>query len=145
MGRTKRKMVRILRPELFEKAKEIVLKFEAKMVEDGIKKPEKLSDSKINAIMLKTCLSLWGEGDDLHFVSAKRNFEQAVDIVCQLADDNTHKLMAALSDWLDLEIVYRREGKRCYFSFTRADGKQMNLEIEAGQVSPSESQGVRVH
>ena len=138
-------MVRILHPELFEKGKQAILKFEADMVEQGIKKPEKLSDSKINAIMLKTCLSLWGEGDDLHFVSAKRNFEQAVDIVNQLADDSTHKLLAALSDWLDLEIVYRRERNRCYFSFKRADGKQMDLEIEAGKISPSDAQRIRVH
>ena len=85
MPRTKRKMVRILHPELFEKGKGIVLKFEAEAVKQGIKKPEKLSDSKINAIMLKTCLSLWGEGEDLYLCSAKRNFEQAVEIVNQLA------------------------------------------------------------
>ena len=85
MPRTKRKMVRILHPELFEKGKQAILKFEAEAVKQGIKKPEKLSDSKINAIMLKTCLSLWGEGEDLYLCSAKRNFEQAVEIVNQLA------------------------------------------------------------
>ena len=145
MPRTKRKMVRILHPELFEKGKQAILKFEAQMVEQGIKKPEKLSDSKINALMLKTCLSLWGEGDDLYIVSAKRNFEQAVGIANQLADDSRHKLLAALAECLDLEIVYRREENRCSFSFTRPDGKQMNLEIEAGKISPSDAQKIRVH
>ena len=46
MPRTKRKMVRILHPELFEKGKQAILKFEAEAVKQGIKKPEKLSDSK---------------------------------------------------------------------------------------------------
>ena len=41
--RPKRKMVRILHPELFEKGKQAILKFEAEAVEQGIKKPEKLS------------------------------------------------------------------------------------------------------
>ena len=140
MPRTKRKMVRILHPELFEKGKQAILRFEAEA-----KKPEKLSDSKINAILLKTCLSLWGEGDDLYLCSAKRNFEQAVGIANQLADDSRHKLLTALSECLDLEIVYRREGNRCSFSFTRPDGKQTDLEIEAGKISPSESQSIRVH
>ena len=72
MPRTKRKMVRILHPELFEKGKQAILKFEAEAAEAGIKKPEKLSDSKINAIMLKTCLSLWGEGEDLYIVSSAK-------------------------------------------------------------------------
>ena len=115
------------------------------MVEQGIKKPEKLSDSKINAILLKTCLSLWGEGDDLYLCSAKRNFEQAVEIVNQLDADRTHKLLAALSELFDVEIVYRRQGNLCHFSFTRPDGKQMDLEIEAGKVSPSDAQRIRVH
>ena len=145
MPGTKRKMVRILDSGLFEKAKGIVLKFEGQMVAQGIKKPEKLSDSKINAIMTKTCLSLWGEGDDLYLCSAKRNFEQAVEIANQLADDSRHKLLAALAECLDMEIVYRREGNRCSFSFTRRDGKQMDLEIEAGTVSQSESEVVTVH
>ena len=145
MPRTKRKMVRILRPELFEKGKQVILKFESEMVEQGIKKPEKLSDSKINAIMLKTCLSLWGEGEDLYLCSAKRNFEQGVEIVNQLDADRIHKLLAALSEWLDLEIIYRRSGNLCHFSFTRSDGQLMELTIEAGKVSQSESEVVTVH
>ena len=145
MPRTKRKMVRILHPELFEKGKQAILRFEGQQEAAGIKKPEKLSDSKINALMLKTCLSLWGEGDDLYIVSAKRNFEQAVGIANQLADDSRHKLLAALAECLDLEIVYRREGNRCSFSFTRTDGKQIDLEIEAGKISPSDAQRIRVH
>ena len=145
MPRTKRKMVRILDSGLFEKGKEIVLKFEAEAVKQGIKKTEKLSDSKINAIMLATAISVWGEGKDLYLCSAKRNFEQAVEIANQLADDSRHKLLAALAECLDLEIIYRREGNRCSFSFTRPDGKQMDLEIEAGKLSPSDAQRIRVH
>ena len=38
MPRTKRKMVRILRPELFEKGKQAILKFESEMVEQGNQK-----------------------------------------------------------------------------------------------------------
>ena len=145
MPRTKRKMVRILHPELFEKGKQAILKFEVQQAAAGIKKQEKLPDSKIVAIMLKTCLSLWGEGEDLYLCSAKRNFEQAVEIVNQLDADRIHKLQTALSEWLDLAITYRREGNLCHFSFTRSDGQLMELTIEAGKVSQSESEVVTVH
>ena len=133
-------MVRILHPELFELARQALLKFEAEMVAQGIKKPEKFPDSKINAVVLKTCLSLWGIGDDLYLCSARRNFEQAVHIVNQLADESTHKLLTGLSEWLDIEIVYQRKGNRCHFSFTRSDGEKMARAIEAGKVEPSDSQ-----
>ena len=46
-GTKRLKQVRILHPELFELGKQAILKFESDMVEAGLKKPEKLSDSKI--------------------------------------------------------------------------------------------------
>ena len=53
-----------------------------------------------------------------------------------------HKLLSALSELLDLEIVYQRKGNRRFFSFTRSNGEKMALEIEAGKVAPSDSQVV---
>ena len=62
MPRTKRKMVRILRPELFEKGKQAILKFEAQMVEQGIKKPAKTIRRKGQcdfAENVSQCLGRW--------------------------------------------------------------------------------------
>ena len=143
--RTRRQVIRILNPEAFAKAKKAILKFDRRMVEQGFKKPEKMTDTKVNAILLKTCLALWGEGEDLYLCSAKSNCEQAESIVNQMVDSNTQTMLATLSDWLGISISYRREGNHFYFDFKRPDGSEKTLEIERGRVVPSESQGVRVH
>ena len=115
-------------------------------MEQGIKKPEKLSDSKDQCDFVGDVSQSLGRGwRSVHLCSAKRNFEQAVEIVNQLDADRIHKLLAALSEWLDLEIIYRRSGNLCHFSFTRSDGQLMELTIEAGKVSQSESEQVTVH
>ena len=92
------------------------------MVAQGIKKPEKLSDAKINAILLKTCSLVSGARvticifAQLNETSSKRSRSSN-----QLDADRIHKLLAALSEWLDLEIIYRRSGNRfAHFSFTRS-------------------------
>ena len=149
MARQKRKVVTILRPELFAEAKRLIRKFEVQQAAAGIKKQEKLPDSKIVAIMVRTCLSVWGSGEDLYLCSGRRNREEREAIVTQMVDENMGNLMgrllADLSEWLGLEIVYKREGKRFYFTCKRPDGEILDLEIEGRKVSPSESQGVRVH
>ena len=89
------------------------------------------------------CVAL-GEGDDLYLCSARRNFEEAIAIVYQLTDDNTRKLLDVLSEWLGLEINYKRSGNRFSFTFIRPDGSEKTLEFEAGRVEPSDSPRVRV-
>ena len=145
MAKKRLKQVRILHPELFELGKQAILKFESDMAEIGLKKSEKLSDSKIVSIMMKTCLSQWGVGDDLYLCSSKNLREETVDIVTKMVDSNTQSMLVTLSDWLGLSIVYRREGRRFYFSFKQADGSEKTLEIEGGKIVPLESHRIRVH
>ena len=145
MAKKRLKQVRILHPELFERGKQAILKFESDMVEVGLKKPEKLSDSKIVSIMMKNCLSQWGLGDDLYLCSSKNLREETVEIVTQMVDSNTQTMLVTLSDWLGLSIVYRREGSRFYFSFKQADGSEKTLEIEGGKIVSLESHRIRVH
>ena len=145
MAKKSRKQVRILHPELFERGKQAIRQFESDLVAAGLKKPEKLSDSKIVSIMMKTCISQWGLGDDLYLCSSKRLREETVEIVTQMVDSNTQTMLVTLSDWLGISIVYRREGSRFYFSFKQADGSEKTLEIEGGKIVPLESHRIRVH
>ena len=137
MARSKRKMIRVLHPELFEKAKQAILKFEKEMQEKGIKGPETITDSKAAAIMFKTACSVWGVGDDLYVTSAKSNSAQTMAVASQILDGNTTQLMGVLSEWLGLEISYRRDGDRFYFSFEREGKQTLELVMENGQISPS--------
>ena len=137
MARSKRKMIRVLHPELFEKGKQAILKFEKEMQEKGIKGPETITDSKAAAIMFATACSLWGIGDDLFVTSAKSNLAQTIAISSQIVDGNTTQLMAFLSSWLGSEISYRREGDRFYFSFEREGLQTLELVMENGQFSPT--------
>ena len=95
--------------------------------------------------MMKTCLSQWGLGDDLYLCSSKNLREETVEIVTQMVDSNTQTMLATLSDWFGVSIVYRREGSRFYFSFKKADGSEKTLEIEGGKIVPLESHRIRVH
>ena len=137
MARSKRKMIRVLHPELFEKGKQAILKFEKEMQEKGIKGPETITDSKAAAIMFKTAISVWGAGDDLYVVSAKSNLAQCSALVSQLVDANTSEVIQVLNSWLGLKIAWRREGNVFYFSFEH-DGKALEfrrIAVNEDQVS----------
>ena len=136
MARKRRKMVRILDPELFEKGRQAILKFEKDMHEKGVTGSGTITESKAAAIMCATACSVWGEGSDFYIASAKSNLAQCMAIVSQLVDDNTSQVIGVLSEWLGLEISYRREGNLFYFSFEH-DGKELELVLENGQVVPS--------
>ena len=62
---TKRKMVRVLDIEEFERNKQALMQFEKKMIELGGIKGH-LSDSKVLQLMSRTCSSVWGDGKDLY-------------------------------------------------------------------------------
>ena len=75
MTKNKRKMVRILDPELFEKNKQSILKFEKERVGKLGGTSAYLTDSKAMDIMVGTCASAWGDGEDLHLVSQSERLQ----------------------------------------------------------------------
>ena len=68
MTREKRKMVRILDTALFETNKKSIARFEAQTLEQlgGTQPKPHLSDSRVLAVLSKTCSALWGCGEDLY-------------------------------------------------------------------------------
>ena len=64
MTKEKRKMIRVLDIELFQRNRESILRFERDRVEQlgGIKPQPHLSDSRVLDIMSRTCSALWGAG-----------------------------------------------------------------------------------
>ena len=66
--------------------------------------------------------------------------DQAVAVSTETVDANTRIMMDALSDWLGVEIEYKRAGNHCCFTFRQpgGDAKELSLVIESGKVDPSE-------
>ena len=115
---TKRKMVRVLDPEQFEKNKQALQHFERQMVELGGFKGH-LSDAKALGIMVNTCGSLWGVGKDLYLCSQQRAFETVTHLVVSQVDETISQAVKALADWLELKITYTRDGSIFKFRYEK--------------------------
>ena len=99
---TKRKMVRVLDIEEFQRNKESILQLrEEERVEQlgGIKPQPHLSDSKTLQIMSRTCSErLWGAGRDLYLASHQRTHAMVNKSGCDdLVDENISELVKALA------------------------------------------------
>ena len=115
---TKRKMVRVLDPEEFERNKAALMQFEKKMIELGGIKGH-LSDSKVLQLMSRTCASVWGDGKDLYLASQQRTFEMITRLVVTAVDENISEAVRVLAEWLELKIVYERRGSNFTFRYEK--------------------------
>ena len=115
---TKRKMVRVLDIEEFERNKQALMQFEKKMIELGGIKGH-LSDSKTLQIMSRTCASVWGNGRDLYLASQQRTFEMITRLVVTAVDENISEAVRVLADWLELKITYERKGSNFTFRYEK--------------------------
>ena len=115
---TKRKMVRVLDIEEFERNKQALMQFEKKMIELGGIKGH-LNDSKVLQLMSRTCSSVWGNGRDLYLASQQRTFEMITRLVVTAVDENISQAVRVLADWLEIGITYKREGSNFTFRYEK--------------------------
>ena len=115
---TKRKMVRVLDIEEFERNKQALMQFEKKMIELGGIKGH-LSDAKTLQLMSRTCASVWGNGRDLYLASQQRTFEMITRLVVTAVDENISEAVRVLAEWLELTIVYERKGSNFTFRYEK--------------------------
>ena len=108
MTREKRKMVRVLNVEEFEKTKQAIMHFERERVHELGGSSGNLSDSKTFSIMSNVCASVLGTGRDLYLCSQQRTFEMVTRLVVTAVDENISEAVKVLADWLELKIVYER-------------------------------------
>ena len=114
----KRKMVRVLDIEEFERNKQALMQFEKKMIELGGIKGH-LNDSKVLQLMSRTCSSVWGNGKDLYLCSQQRTFEMVTHLVLTAVDENISEAVRVLADWLELKITYERKGSNFTFRYEK--------------------------
>ena len=114
-----RKMVRVLDTQLFEQNKETILKFEKRLGEFGGGNSARMSDSKALSVMVRTCASLWGDGEDLHLSSEKRTLGMVAHLVVTATDENISQAVKCLAEWLGLRITYTREGSNFTFRYEK--------------------------
>ena len=114
----KRKMVRVLDIEEFEKNKDALLHFEKQMMELGGIRGH-LSDSKTLQLMSRTCASVWGNGRDLYLASQQRTFETVTHLVTTQVDECISDAVRVLADWLEIGITYERKGSNFTFRYEK--------------------------
>ena len=139
MTKEKRKMIRVLDVELFQRNRESILLFERDRVEQlgGIKRY--LSDSKVLDIMSRTCGVLWGDGRDLYLASQQRTFEMVTHLVVTQVDDCISQAVEALATWLELKITYTRQGSTFTFRYEKPSGEFKELQIPIRQTDNQRS------
>ena len=142
MTREKRKMVRILDPELFEKNKTALLRLERQRVETMGGDKRFLSDSRVLDTMARTCSALWGAGGDLYIASQKKTHAMVNKLAGDLVDENISELVKALAIWSGLEISYQREGSTLTFRFQEPSGALRELRIPMRQPEQPDQRSV---
>ena len=130
-----RKMVRVLDIEEFEKNKQALMHFEKTMVELGGIKGH-LSDSKVLQLMSRTCSSVWGNGKDLYLCSQQRTFEMITRMVVTAVDENISEAVRVLANWLELKIIYTREGSNFTFRYEKPGFGSKELVIPMRRLEP---------
>ena len=142
MTKQKRKMVRILDIEKFEKTKQSIIKFEARRPRELRGTTSHLSDSRAMDVMIGTVSSIWGDGEDLYVASQQRNLEMVNTMVGDLLDENTSDLVRSLAEWSGLKITYERQGSRVTFRFQEPDGASKELQIPLRRREPASERSV---
>ena len=138
---TKRKMVRVLDIEEFERNKQALMHFEKQMMELGGIKGH-LSDSKVLQLMSRTCSSVWGNGKDLYICSQQRTFEMITRMVVTAVDENISEAVRVLADWLELKITYERKGSNFTFRYEKPGFGSKELVIPMRRPEPPNQRSV---
>ena len=127
-------MVCVLDPELFEQNKETMLKFEKRLGEFSGENSARMSDSKALSVMVRTCSSLWGDGEDMHLSSEKRTLAMVAHLVVTATDENISQAVKCLAEWLSLEITYERRGSVFLFRFVKPETGESKEESKELQI-----------
>ena len=138
MAKRKRKLVDVLDVERFEQAK-------AQIVALGshLGRKEKLTDAKALRAMVAaaaTMLGTGGAGGNMLLVDWTAAQEHIVSSAERLADEIIEAHCRGMSDFLDIEITVKREGKRYSFQCISREGSVLNLVYDRGKIE--KAQGV---